>query len=171
MRWRKPKPNIDDTSTKNSLDIEPAHDRERGNSNWLINLVRVYFFTHMTQGSRGSPKRSRWVRGYSHQPFPTSLNRWKSRLICAESHLGPPGTPLSLSTKLYGHASRTVHQRLKLRRYSAHPYHDWICGSTISCSKPVIHGRSLTDSSGLWLRDSFFSRPYIPPKPRKHTSN
>jgi hypothetical protein len=45
MRWRKPKPNIDDTSTKNSLDIELAHDRERGNSNWLINLARVYIFT------------------------------------------------------------------------------------------------------------------------------
>jgi hypothetical protein len=171
MRWQEPKPNINETSTKNLLDIELAHNRERGISNWFINLAMVYFFTHTTQGPCGSPNWSRWVRGYSHQPFPISLNRWKSRLTCAESHLGSLGTPLSLSTKPYDHASRIVPQRLKLRRYSAHPYHDWICGSTLSCSKP----RSSTDSpqpiQADYTPETPFSRLYIPPKPQNHFSN
>jgi hypothetical protein len=131
------------TSTKNSLDIELSRNRERGNSNWLFNLTRVYFFTHTTQEPYGSPNRSCWVRGYLRQPFPTSLNRWKSHITCLESYLDPPGTPLSLSIKLYDHASRTVPQGLKYIRYLAHPYHDWIYGSTSSCSKP----RSSTDGS------------------------
>ena len=49
----------------------------------IINLAMVYFFTHMTQGPNGSPNQTSWIRGH---------------LSYAESHLGPPGTPLSLPT-------------------------------------------------------------------------
>ena len=62
-----------------------------------LNLARMYYFTHTTQGPCDSPNQLNWMRGTrvncSNEAQPLRVHP-----ACAWSNLGPPGTSLNFPT-------------------------------------------------------------------------
>ena len=84
-------------STKSSWDNELARNRERGNSNWLKPCKGVLFYPHDTRTMQLTQP-AKLDKGVLVSTVLNEAQPLRVRPACAESNLGPPGTPLSLST-------------------------------------------------------------------------
>ena len=91
--WHEPKPTKSKLSTRNSMNQELAHNRERSNLNWLKPYKGVLLYPHDTRIMQLTQP-AKLDKGVLVSTVSNEAQPLRVRLACAESNLGPPGTPL-----------------------------------------------------------------------------